>query len=346
MKTLQKIIKIAFGIDISSDDFAVSCGIFYDNMEREVNNLKMFKNNQRGFNKLLAYTRKLQSKINPDGSIQTWYVMESSGVYGENLAYFLTEKCLNVHVALANKVRNFKKTLQVKSKTDGLDSLAISLYGLEKQLTKWAAPSPEMKRLKELSRELSTAKEMVTSIKNQLHARRSAHEINSASIKRTNEQIKFFNKQIKNIEKDINTTLKENPEIKTKIDKITKAKGIGVQTVVTVLSETNKFEGITNRNQLTSFAGLDIVENQSGKKNGKTHISKKGNRYIRKALYMPTMSCKKYDQKMKHLYERVCERHGWKIKKIGIMAVMRKILHLIYALWKNDTEYDPNYGIA
>ena len=346
MKTSQKIIKIAFGIDISSEDFVVSCGIFYDNMEREVNTVKKFKNNQRGFDKLLAYARKLQIKINPDGSIQTWYVMEASGVYYENLAYFLTEKGLNVHVALANKVKNFIKTLQVKSKTDALDSRAISLYGLEKQLGKWAAPGPEMKRLKELCRELSSVKEILVSLKNQLHARRSAHEINSTSIKRTNEQIKFFNKQIKNIEKDIDTTLKENPEFKAKIERITKVNGVGSQTVVTVLSETNKFEGITNRNQLISFAGLDIVENQSGKKTGKTRISKKGNSHIRKALYMPAMSCKKHNRKMKHLYERVCERHGWKSKKIGIVAVMRKLLHLIYALWKNDSEYDPNYGIA
>jgi transposase len=346
MKTSQKIIKIAFGIDISSEDFVVSRGIFYDNMEREVNNIKKFKNNQRGFNKLLAYARKLQIKINPDGSIQTWYVMEASGVYYENLAYFLTEKGLNVHVALANKVKNFIKTSQVKSKTDDLDSRAISLYGLEKQLNKWVAPAPEMKRLKELCRELSSVKEMLVSLKNQLHAKRSAHEINSSSIKRTNEQIKFFNKQIKTIEKDIDMTLKENPEFKARIDKIEKINGVGTRTILIILSETNKFEGITNRNQLTSFVGLDIVENQSGKKTGKTRISKKGNSHIRKALYMPAMSCKKHNLKMKNLYERVCERHGWKIKKIGIIAVMRKILHLIYALWKNDTEYDPNYGIA
>jgi transposase len=61
---------------------------------------------------------------------------------------------------------------------------------------------------------------------------------------------------------------------------------------------------------------------------------------------MPALSCKKHDKKMKDLYERVLERHGGKNKKIAIVAVMRKILHIIYALWKNRTKYDPNYGIA
>ena len=57
---------------------------------------------------------------------------------------------------------------------------------------------------------------------------------------------------------------------------------MGVQTVVGVLSETNHFETVENRRQLTSFVGLDVIENQSGKKEGRRRISKKGNSYIRR----------------------------------------------------------------
>lgn len=346
MKKAKNILRISYGIDISSDDFAASYGIFYSDMEREVTNISKFKNTRRGFDKFLAFTKKHQSKDNPDGNIQTWYVMEASGVYYENLAYYLNNKGLNVHVALANKVKNFIKTLENKSKTDDLDSIAIAQYGLEKQLLKWTPPAPEMKELKELSRELSALKEMRTSAKNQNHARNKAHEINNSSIKRIKDLIKFLNKQIKKSEKDIETSVKSNPELKDKIDKITVLKGVGLHTAVMIIAETNGFEGITNRRQLTSYVGLDVKENQSGKKDGKASISKHGNKYVRKGLYMPALSCKKHDKKMKDLYERVCERHGWKIKKVGVIAVMRKILHIIYALWKNGTEYNPNYGIA
>lgn len=41
------------------------------------------------------------------------------------------------------------------------------------------------------------------------------------------------------------------------------------------------------------------------------------------------------------LYERVFERT--KIKMKGYVAVQRKLLTLIYALWKNDTKYDSTY---
>lgn len=346
MKKAKNILKISYGIDISSEDFAASYGVFYSDMEREVTSIKKFKNTKRGFDKLLSFTKKHQSKINPDGNIQTWYVMEASGVYYENLAYHLNEKGLNVHVALANKVKSYIKTLDNKSKNDELDSMAIAQYGLEKQLSKWIPPSSEMKELKELSRELSALKDMRTAAKNQSHAKDKAHETNNSSIKRTTELIKYLNKQIKKVEKDILEAVKGNPEIKKFIEDVTILKGVGFQTVVMIIAETNGFEGILNRRQITSYVGLDVKENQSGKKAGKPSISKHGNKYIRKGLYMPALSCKKHDKKMKDLYERVCERHGYKNKKIAIVAVMRKIIHIIYALWKNRTKYDPNYGIV
>lgn len=346
MKKAKSIIKISYGIDISSDDFTASQGIYYSDLDREVSIIKKFKNTTRGFDKFLAHVKKQKDKINPDGTIQTWFVMEASGVYYENLAYYLHAKGHKVHVALPNKVKSYIKTLENKSKTDDLDSLAIAQYGLEKQLSQWVPPSAEIKELKELTRELSALKDMRTQAKNQTHAKQEAHKVNNASIRRTNELIKYLNKQIKKVEKDIETAVKNNPKLKEKLDKIITIKGVGLQTAVMLIAETNAFEGINNRRQLTSYVGLDVRENQSGKKTGNAGISKHGNKYVRKGLYMPALSCKKHDKKFKDLYERVCERHGWKIKKIGIVAVMRKILHIIYALWKNDTEYNPNYKMA
>ncbi|MFA7362080.1 MAG: hypothetical protein WC139_13690, partial [Candidatus Kapaibacterium sp.] len=98
MKKAKSIIRISYGIDISSDDFTASQGIYYSDLDREVSIIKKFKNTTRGFDKFLSYVKKQQNKINPDGTIQTWFVMEASGVYYENLAYYLHEKGQKVHV--------------------------------------------------------------------------------------------------------------------------------------------------------------------------------------------------------------------------------------------------------
>jgi len=57
---------------------------------------------------------------------------------------------------------------------------------------------------------------------------------------------------------------------------------------------------------------------------------------------MPSFTVTKYEPHFKLLYERIYKRT--KIKMKGYVAVQKKVLILIYTLWKNDLEYDPNYN--
>ena len=75
MKKAKNIIRISYGIDISSDDFTASQGIYYSDLDREVSIIRKFKNTSRGFDKFLAHVKKQQDKINSDDTIQTWFVM-------------------------------------------------------------------------------------------------------------------------------------------------------------------------------------------------------------------------------------------------------------------------------
>ncbi len=112
-------------------------------------------------------------------------------------------------------------------------------------------------------------------------------------------------------------------------------------TVVCVVAETNAFALISNCKQLTSYAGLDIQQNQSGSREGKTRISKKGNSFIRYALYMPALCASRFNPSMKSFYRNLSERKP--AKKIAVTAVARKLLCLIYVLWKKEEEFNINY---
>ena len=117
--------------------------------------------------------------------------------------------------------------------------------------------------------------------------------------------------------------------------------GIGFITVVTVAAETQGFDNFTSLRQLSSFAGYDIQLKESGKFKGKTKISKKGNSHIRRAMYMPSLSAIGHSQTYKKIYNRLYEK-----KENGLIAgtaIQRKLLGLIYTLWKNDTEFEDNY---
>jgi len=331
----MNIIKEAVGIDVSKDSLTVRFGTMDDNQNTSITKSVTFPNTIKGHKQLLDWTQK-QSSSKP------WFLMEATGVYYENLAYFLNEQKQQVAVILPNKAKNYTKTLEQKSKTDGIDSQSLTQFALERQLTAWTISSEGMRSLKMLSREYLTIKHLATQVKNQLHAKESSYQPLKQTIQRLKEQLRLFDKQIKVIEKQIHKLIDQDPELKKKIDNIDTVEGLGFMTIVTIIAETNGFAIIENHKQLASYAGLDVVHNQSGLKKGKTSISKKGNKFIRASLFLPAMVAARFNPKLKELYLRLVIKKN--IKKVALVAVARKLLVLIFTLWKNNSTYISNYN--
>ncbi len=122
---------------------------------------------------------------------------------------------------------------------------------------------------------------------------------------------------------------------------MTSIPGIGFIAATTVVSETQGFSNITSIKQLSSYAGYDVKLRESRKYIGKTRISKQGNSYIRQILYMPALSSISHASSMRNFYDRVNKNKTSRL--IGITAVQRKLLGLMYTLWKKDTKYDADY---
>ena len=148
--------------------------------------------------------------------------------------------------------------------------------------------------------------------------------------------------KLKRLKRLLKSMWLSNDEVADKVKKITKIKGVGVLTIATLIAETNGFALFSTAPQLVSYAGYDVVENQSGNHKGKTRISKKGNSRIRRALHMPALSVVRWEQTpFLNLFERTLEKHNLKMK--SYVAVQKKLLVVIYALWKKNEEYDNNY---
>ena len=136
--------------------------------------------------------------------------------------------------------------------------------------------------------------------------------------------------------------MEEDEILKKKFADICKIKGLGLQSLAVIIAETNGFAAFKNVSQLVSYAGYDVVENQSGNRIGKTKISKKGNSHIRRCLHFPAFNMIKYEvAPFKNLYERIYEIS--KIKMKGYTAVQKKLLIVIYTLWKKDEAFDPKH---
>lgn len=334
---MKKILKQVVGIDVAQKELVVALGRMNEELDLELYGHKSFGNNQKGFLSLLLWVKKQTDEVTG-----VRFVMEATGVYHEALAYFLDDKGYKLSIILPNKISNYARTLDIKTVTDKTASEAITRFGLERKLDDWQRPKPLFKSLRQLTREKEQLIQMRTMVKNQLHAEQTEAWPNAGSISRFKTQLVLLNKQEKQIKAEIAVLSKQDSQVHSSIQLISSIPGIGRLTAVTILAETNGFELIRNKRQLTSYAGLDVKEKQSGTSiKGKARISKRGNKYLRKALYMPSLTAIRHNEWFKSVYARLISKHGIKMK--SAVAIQRKMLELAYIIYKTNTPYNKDH---
>jgi transposase len=118
--------------------------------------------------------------------------------------------------------------------------------------------------------------------------------------------------------------------------------GIGVWTAVCLRLEIGDITRFRSPEALVAFCGLDPRVHQSGDGVLHMHISKHGRKQVRALLYCPAMTCIRIDPVLSEFYYHL--RHRGKLHGVAITAVMRKLLHIIYACLITEQCYDPLYA--
>lgn len=334
---MKKIVKQVVGIDVAQDELVCTFGKVYEDFTLELVARQVFKNKPLDF---IKCTQWLESMIN--NGVQLRYVMEATGVYHQSFAYYLHDKGNSVSIILPNKISNFKRTLDIKTITDKTMADAIAQFGLERNLEDWHPPKSIYRILQQLTRERGQLTDEKIVIKNQLHAENAEAKPNKKSIARCDKRLQLIEKQIVEIQAELKILIATDAEVKKVVKLICSIKGVGILTAATILGETNGFELIRNKRQLTSYAGLDVKEKLSGTSvKGKPSISKKGNRHLRKAMHLPALSAIRHDERFKAVFVRIVSKHGIKMK--AVVAVQRKLLEMVYTVYKIGVSYDKDY---
>lgn len=331
-------VKYGVGIDMGKDSF-YACTSVIDRAQRiKIKATHSFANTFQG---LLEFHRWADHYCKEKG-LAVHYLMEATGIYYEQLALSLHQRGAHVIVMLPQKAKHYIKALGIKTKTDGVDAQALATMACQQSLEAWRPISEAMYKLRQLTRQQIDLQNLKTQIGNQLVCLELGMYQSKEVRKQMSKLIDELDKQIVECEKLIAKAVNDDPEWKRKVEQICAIKGVGLLTVANLITETNEFALFENQRQLVSYAGYDVVENQSGKRVGKTRISKRGNARIRRGLHMASLMVVRYEQKpFVGLYERVFERT--KVKMKGYVAVQRKLLTLIYALWKKDEKYLLDY---
>jgi len=328
--------KYCLGIDVDKKSLKV-CMMHSTLSGMKIKGSRTFTNNTSGFQLLLEWADKKSSSASFSA------VMEATGVYHEHLAYFLNSRQIEVHVVLASMSKYYIRSLGHRSKTDQLDAKGLAQMGCERQLAVWAPAPKSIIELRSLTRQVEALQEQKTMISNQFEAFSHAQVVHKSVIQSNRAILLALEKQIANLKKTIEQIIKNDAELTAKYQLFSTLKGVGMMVFAVVISETNGFLAFTNQKQLTSYAGYDVVENQSGQRSGKTKISKKGNTHIRRILHLAAWTAVSHQVSPFHqLYQRVFERTN--IKSKAYVAVQRKLLMMIYTLWKKNEAFDANFG--
>ena len=150
--------------------------------------------------------------------------------------------------------------------------------------------------------------------------------------------IEAENRYIESLEEQMIVYLEEIPYSHS----ILSIKGVGNITVAGLIGEVGDFRKFKTISEVMKLAGLDLFEVSSGKHKGGHRISKRGRALMRKLLFFAAINAVKSHGIMHARYQKMLNNGTPKIK--ALVAVSRKLLQIIFALARDNAQYEENYN--
>jgi transposase len=118
---------------------------------------------------------------------------------------------------------------------------------------------------------------------------------------------------------------------------ITSIDGIGETTGAAFLAEIGDINNFSSHKSLIAFAGIDPTVFQSGKFQGTSRISKRGNRHLRRIVYLMTIGVIRCNAFFKAYFLKR-KQDGLPFRK-AVMAVAHKLIRVIFAMLSHKTHF-------
>ncbi len=326
------------GIDISKDT-AVLC--LLDSEANPLGRTTTFNNNPQGFREAIKWLRKLAKPFKP---YSVHVSMEATNVYYLSFAKFFSgQTSTTVSVINPSQVKSYAKAELVRTKTDGVDATIIARFTKAMNPGPWTPPEPHEEEMLNILRHIESIKKMSQSEKNRLLTLEEIGFTTANVQKAIKKHIKFLESQIDYLTGRLKKLVKEHRGIDDNIKLLCSIPGIGDTTAYMLIAEIGNIGRFENVKQLVAYAGIAPAQHQSGTSvRGKSMINKHGSKRLRKALYMPAMVAVHYNPVIEKFYQRLLS--AGKKPLCALVACMRKLLHIVYGVLKNNKYFDPAWN--
>lgn len=119
--------------------------------------------------------------------------------------------------------------------------------------------------------------------------------------------------------------------------------GVGVVTIAGFLAEVGDLSGYDHGQQIIRLAGLNLKENSSGKRKGKTGITKRGRSRLRALLFRCMLPLVAHNEEFKALHKYFTTRQDNPLKKKqSLIALCGKLIRVLHTLGTKQKDYDAN----
>lgn len=293
--------------------------------------LREFPNTREGHQAVLRFLERSARPVR--------VAMESTGLYGLDLALTLHQAGVAVMVANPRAVRHFATALMQRSKNDQLDAEVLREFAARMPFQAWRPPSAAALKLVAVARRLEALTDLMTAEKNRGHAASLSEALPGIVRRDIQRSIQTQQRAIDRLTRAAQEFILADPGLARRYELLLSIPGFGVTSALHILAELTLLPAGMDVRQWVAYAGLDPREYTSGTSvHKKVRISKAGNKHLRRALYMPALVAVQHQPQVRAFYEHLLARG--KTKMQALVATMRKLLHAIYGMFKHDQLFD------
>jgi transposase len=304
------------GVDVSKDTLDVN--VFGEEQ------VTRFSNDKGGCAKLATWLKKQKKRVVVG--------LEPSGGYERPLIKALLDKGIEARFADAGRVRHLACAFGAPAKTDPIDSRFVARFIAEvggRVITRDS--------LREGLAELLSARRDLIEEAERLTQK--AARLDKGSARTALEKnARLARSEAQALEREALALVKAHAQLKALFRRLQTAPGVGPIVAMTLIAELPEL-GVLTGKEAVRLTGLAPFIRKSGKWEGCAKIA--GGRAVpRKVLYMAAMAAKVCDPTLKAFFDQLVARG--KLKKVALVAVMRKLLNALNAIVRDGTEWDPN----
>jgi transposase len=265
-------------------------------------------------------------------------VLEATGIYFLDLAGELAAAGIAVMVVNPKATHHFAEAILQRRKNDPVDAAMLREFGRRMDFVPWQPPQRELFAFRALTREAQALSKAVAAAKNRLHAITATRLAPDTLIGALERQIAQNQALIDELVAAALAQSQTHRELARLVARTDSAPGFAAKAAVLVVGELAVLPPMSAR-QWVAQAGLDVREECSGTSLARRpRLSKRGNKRLREALFYPALTAARCCPAAGAFVDRLVA--GGKTRLQASVALMRKLLHALHAMWRHDEDFD------